>query len=85
MRIMFDIKKVTIMTDLSGADKISIHTDLPSPLPIGVGNDYLIVDFEVEKGKGIIYAKQNFTHPFTYPRITLEHINAKTGEHRIIT
>ncbi len=78
MNVTFGIKKITVLTGLSGTDKVSIHTDLPSPFPPGVGNDYLIMDFEVQKGNGINYAKEHFPYPFI-----LEHINYKTGEHKI--
>jgi hypothetical protein len=80
MKYLLGIKKVTVLTELPGTDRVTIHTDLPSPFPIGVGNDYLIMDFEVQKGKGITYVKNNFGNL----QIVLEQINCKTGEHRVL-
>ncbi|MDP3013767.1 MAG: hypothetical protein Q8M92_05950, partial [Candidatus Subteraquimicrobiales bacterium] len=66
-----NIKKIVIMTNLPGTDKISVYTHLPSPFP---GNDNLRMDFEVQKGKGIQYAKIWLV----YPGVLIEHIDTKT-------
>ena len=86
MRMMFDIKKIVVMTDFPmGTDEIELYIDLPSPFPIGVGNDRLIMNFDIQKGKGLAYAKNNFISPILFIKNpVIEHINMETGEHKII-
>lgn len=80
MQQLLGIRKITILATENHTDKVSIHTTLPSSFPVGVGNDYLIMDFDVQKGKGIQYVKNNFNNCYI-----IEHINGDTGEHKIIS
>jgi len=86
MKILFDIRKIIVMTRSNGTDKVSFITNIQSPFPIDVGSDTLILDFEVQKGRGIQYIKNNFMHTYEHLKSPiLEHIDLNTGEHRIIT
>jgi len=84
MRMMFYIKKIQIMEREFGTDKVMVYTDLPSPFPVGVGNDNLIMEFDVHKGEGIKYVKQNFMHDAEFPHNPLVELITKNGEYRIV-
>jgi len=67
------IKFIEVLINLPGTDKISLHTTLPSPFPPGISNDHLVLNAEVQRGKGIEYVVEHF-----YP-ILLIIIDTNTG------
>lgn len=44
----------------NSTDKVHIDTNLPSPFPKGVSNDFLTLEFEVQSGHGEEYVKKVF-------------------------
>lgn len=53
------IKRIVVLiTD--GTDRVSIHTDLPSPYPPEVSDQNLMIDFNTRKGAGIDYVREHF-------------------------
>lgn len=53
------IKKIVVLiTD--GTDKVSIHTNMPSPYPPEVSNQDLMIDFDTKKGIGVDYVREHF-------------------------
>ena len=53
------IKKVVVLiTD--GTDRVSIHTDLPSPYPPEVSEQDLVIEFSTKKGAGMDYVRKEF-------------------------
>jgi hypothetical protein len=86
MKILIYVKKIQIIEHEFGTDKVLLFTDLPSPYPVGVGNNQLIMEFNTERRGGIDYVKQNFMHDVEFPKNAIvEHINIKTGRHKIIS
>ena len=53
------IKKVLILLT-NGPDKVSIHTDLPSPYPPEITTAGLMIDFDATKGTGVDYVRKHF-------------------------
>lgn len=51
-------KAVVLITD--GTDRVTIHTDLPSPYPPEVSEDDLMIVFETRKGAGMDYVRKEF-------------------------
>jgi len=44
----------------NSTDRITIHTDLPSPYPAEITTDDLMIDFQTTKGKGVEYVRKHF-------------------------
>jgi hypothetical protein len=56
---LIHIKKITVLLSY-GTDKVYIDTDLPSPFPISVSNDFLSLCFDVQANRGKEYVEKNF-------------------------
>ena len=52
------VKIVVMLTD--GADEVSIFTKLPSPYPIDITDQDLVMSFKTQRNSGIKYVNQNF-------------------------
>ncbi len=57
MKIPFEIKKISILLQGSGPDRVSI--DLEGPTPFPVMNYDLYMSFEVQRGYGIQWVEDN--------------------------
>ena len=47
-----------MLTD--GTDRVSIYTDLPSPHPVEVSNEDLVIEFQTKINSGVDYVKEHF-------------------------
>jgi len=57
--IRLEITKVKVLIT-NGTDKVLIKTTLPPPYPPCISDGPLTISFDVTKGKGIQYVKDNF-------------------------
>lgn len=54
-----EIINAIIVVSCHSADRISLNTNLPSPIPF-VDKSNLTLNFQVQIGKGVEYVKNNF-------------------------
>lgn len=54
-----NITRATVLI-VHGADKVSLQTDLPSPFASWLPDEKLSLNFEVTKGLGAQYVRDNF-------------------------
>lgn len=73
-----NITKISILTHTSGTDQVFVYTDMPSPFPIEVSDQNLMLKFDVQNGKGIEYVKKNFS------RVIIETIDYRNGKKELI-
>ncbi len=59
-RTNMNILKITVLLVPDSTDKVTLHTDLPSPYPETVSRQPLGLMFDVESGKGLNYVRVNF-------------------------
>lgn len=69
MQVTINITKITVLTGY-GADKVTLHTDLPSGTP-AVSREPLSLSLEAARGEGEAYAGKHF------PGLPIEVINMR--------
>lgn len=57
--IKLAITKIVVLNTI-GTDRVYVHTDLPSPYPLEVSDQPLMLAFDTQKGKGVEYVRANF-------------------------
>ena len=59
MWIQLEIKKATVLIG-KGADRISLHTTVPSPFPKTISNENLCLEFQTPYNEGVEYLQKAF-------------------------
>ena len=67
-----EVFAVKVLYNTPGTDNVYLVTDLPSGMP-EVSQDNVVLQFSVQHGKGIEYARTHF------PDLEITAIDAKTG------
>ena len=59
MKYPINIKKIVVMLTDS-TDRVSIYTELPSPYPVAVSDQDLVIEFQTKINSGAEYIREHF-------------------------